>query len=176
MTACFLAPAWAAPPAEPPGPLSVKASSSKMQAVTAVLAKQSFQVEVALEPEDFYRGLMYRTVLPADQGMLFPFFPPRAVSFWMKNTLIPLDMIFIRDRKVQHIVQRAQPCKGDPCKTYPSEAVVDMVIELPAGSAKTLQLKPGDDVSLYSDKPLAGEHPLWLKVFPKTSAVTRSPQ
>ena len=158
--AFLLAPAWAAPPTDPPGPLITGSPAGKMQEVTAIIAKKPFQVEVAIEPEDFYRGLMYRTSLPANHGMLFPFFPPRSVSFWMKNTLIPLDMVFIRDNKVQHIVQKAQPCKNDPCKTYPSEAVIDMVIELPAGSSKTLQLKPGDSIVLQSDKPLAFLRPV----------------
>ncbi len=111
-----------------------------------------YTLEVASTPEQMARGLMFRTELPGDRGMLFPFEPPRRVNFWMKNTKIPLDMVFIRDNKVVNIVHQAQPCTADPCRHYPSVVPVDRVIELPAGAAQSLSLDYGSPVSLVVPK------------------------
>ncbi len=72
--------------------------------------KVSFRVEVAVTPEEHARGLMYRSQLATDAGMIFVFEEPSVQRFWMKNTLIPLDMIFIgKDRKIVGIVEDALP-------------------------------------------------------------------
>lgn len=102
------------------------------------------QLEVAQTPEQQQIGLMNRTKLADDRGMLFPFDPPRPVAFWMKNTLIPLDMLFLRNGKVETVTPNVPPCKADPCPTYPSSAVIDQVIELRGGRAAELGIKPGD--------------------------------
>ncbi len=69
-----------------------------------------FVVEVARTPEQQARGLMHRQTLAADRGMLFPYDPPRPASFWMKNTLIPLDIIFIRqDGSIANIAENTVP-------------------------------------------------------------------
>jgi len=108
------------------------------------VADQVIQLEVAGTPEQQAIGLMSRTSLPDDRGMLFLFESPRRASFWMKNTLIPLDMIFLLNGKVQAISSNVPPCKADPCPTYGPNALVDQVIELRAGRAAELGLKQGD--------------------------------
>lgn len=103
-------------------------------------------LEVAETKEQQEKGLMYRTSLANDRGMLFPYKPPRQVSFWMKNTLIPLDIIFIRDGQVKFILHNYPPCKSYPCPSYGPFVPVDQVIEIPAGQASKLGIKVGDDL------------------------------
>jgi uncharacterized protein len=87
---------------------------------------------------------MFRTSLPDGQGMLFDFSPEQNVSMWMKNTLIPLDMVFIAgDGTIRHIHANAVPHSTD---TVPSEFPVRAVLEINGGSAKLLGIKPGDKV------------------------------
>ncbi len=110
----------------------------------ATLAGQVIEIEVARTPEQQQMGLMYRTSLPANRGMLFSFEPPQTVSFWMKNTKVSLDMVFLRNGRVQHLARNVPPCTADPCPLYPSEAVIDQVLELRAGRAEELGLRVGD--------------------------------
>lgn len=105
--------------------------------------RASIALEVAQTPEQQAIGLMFRKTLAADQGMLFPVSPPRYVSFWMKNTLIPLDMIFVREGKIVKIRENVPPCTTERCPSYSSNAITDQVIELRAGRAKELGLKIG---------------------------------
>ncbi|HIK09831.1 MAG TPA: DUF192 domain-containing protein [Oscillatoriaceae cyanobacterium M33_DOE_052] len=104
------------------------------------------ELEVAATPQEQSLGLMYRTSLADNRGMLFPFSPPRPVSFWMKNCRISLDMIFLLNGEVQEIAAHVPPCTEEPCPTYgPGRGqIVDAVIELRAGRAAELGLKPGD--------------------------------
>ena len=83
--------------------------------------KASFVVELATTSAQQAKGLMNRSALPNDRGMLFIFPEEKILSFWMKNTLIPLDMIFFnKDKQIVHIVTNAQPCTTDPCPSYTS--------------------------------------------------------
>ncbi len=116
------------------------------------LGGRQYLLEVASTPQQAETGLMYRTSLPANGGMLFRFQETRPVAFWMKNTLIPLDMVFIQAGKVVHIAHQAQPCKQEPCPVYPSQQPVDMVIELPGGTARKHHIQTGTTVRL---RPLA---------------------
>jgi uncharacterized membrane protein (UPF0127 family) len=93
-------------------------------------------------------GLMYRTSLPDDRGMLFDFKPARLVNFWMKNCKISLDMIFLRDGVVEAIELSAPPCTADPCPTYGPDTAVDRVIELRGGRAAELGVKVGDRIEI----------------------------
>lgn len=113
----------------------------------AIVAGQEIQLEVAQTPQQQEMGLMYRTSLAANRGMLFPFNPPQPINFWMKNTLIPLDMVFLRNGVVQGIARNVPPCTSDPCPTYGS-GTVDQVIELRGGRAAELGLKVGDRVTI----------------------------
>lgn len=102
-----------------------------------------FAVELADTPESQARGLMHRDSLGAMAGMLFVFEPPRPVSFWMKNTLIPLDMIFADARGVVvHVHESAIP--GDLTPISGGEQPVLLVLEVNGGTARRFGIGPGD--------------------------------
>jgi uncharacterized membrane protein (UPF0127 family) len=103
-----------------------------------------FTVEVARSPEEQAQGLMHRQTLGPDRGMIFPMEPARPASFWMKNTLIPLDMIFIRaDGTISSIIEETVPLSLEPnVSTEPVAAV----LEIAGGRAAELGLQPGDKV------------------------------
>jgi uncharacterized membrane protein (UPF0127 family)/cold shock CspA family protein len=106
---------------------------------------QNFTIEVAQTPEQQAQGLMYRQSLAPDRGMIFPRDPPGDASFWMKNTLIPLDLIFIRtDGTIARIAENAVPMSLDP---IPSLEPVGAVLEIAGGRSAELGIKPGDKVS-----------------------------
>ncbi|MBV8887803.1 MAG: DUF192 domain-containing protein [Chroococcidiopsidaceae cyanobacterium CP_BM_RX_35] len=114
----------------------------------ATIAGHRIGLEVAQTPQQQATGLMYRTSLADDRGMLFPFNPPQSVNFWMENTLIPLDMIFLQQGVVKAIAPQVPPCKSYPCPTYGPKTLVDQVIELRGGRAAQLGLKVGDRVKI----------------------------
>jgi uncharacterized membrane protein (UPF0127 family) len=104
------------------------------------------QVEIAADDDSRERGLMWRQRLAAGSGMLFAFPTSAEHSFWMKNTLIPLDMIFItRDRRVVGVVANAQP--GDLHPMGP-EAESEYVLEVPGGWAAAQGIAPGSRVEI----------------------------
>lgn len=104
-----------------------------------------FTVEVASTPEQQAQGLMGREVLASNAGMLFPFSPPRPASFWMKNTLIPLDMIFIRpDGRIGRIAAKTVPHSLEPVAFDEPAAAV---LEIRGGRAAELGIRVGDRVS-----------------------------
>lgn len=99
-------------------------------------AVHHFKVEVARTAEEQQQGLMFRTSLPVDGGMIFPFEKPRIASFWMKNTLIPLDMIFIRaDGSIDRIAENTIPESLEPVV---SGGEVAAVLELAGGTSARL--------------------------------------
>jgi uncharacterized protein len=122
------------------------------------IGRQTILLEVARTSGEQSTGLMNRTELAIDRGMLFVFSPPRPVRFWMKNTLIPLDMIFMSNGVVKYIGTQILPCEGEPCSTYGPEPKLDIdsVIELRGGRAAELHLKIGDRLKIrnYSAKRL----------------------
>jgi uncharacterized protein len=101
-------------------------------------------IEVAQTPEDMAQGLMFRTELPEGQGMLFPSSAPRESSMWMRNTYIPLDMVFIRADGVVHRIEAMTEPMSETI--IPSDGPVLAVLELTGGSAQRLGLKAGDKV------------------------------
>lgn len=104
-----------------------------------------FTVEVARTPEQQAQGMMNRQSVAPDRGMLFPYAPPQPASFWMKNTLIPLDLIFIRpDGTIGRIADNAVPMSLEP---IPSLEPVSAVLEIAGGRAAELGIAPGDRVS-----------------------------
>jgi uncharacterized membrane protein (UPF0127 family) len=109
---------------------------------------QIIQLEVAKTVEQKAMGLMYRKELADNRGMLFPFDSPRLVGFWMKNCLINLDMVFLRDGKVEAISKEVPPCTAEPCPTYGPAVPIDQVIELRGGRADELGLKVGDRLTV----------------------------
>jgi uncharacterized membrane protein (UPF0127 family) len=105
----------------------------------------AFAVELALTPEEQSRGLMYRKTLPEGQGMLFDFKRDQETSFWMKNTYVPLDMIFIRsDGRIHRIAENTEPLSE---RLVPSNGPVRAVLEVLAGTARKLGIAPGDRVA-----------------------------
>jgi len=103
---------------------------------------QHFQVELAVSPSEWARGLMFREKLGRREGMLFVGKVERTQSFWMKNTLIPLDIIYIsRLKKIVSIVHRAIPRDESPrASTGPAQ----YVLEIPGGEAQKIGMRPGD--------------------------------
>ncbi len=94
------------------------------------------RIELATDDDTRERGLMFRDRVPAGTGMLFMFTQAGEYPFWMKNTLVPLDMIWLDDqRKVVHVASNVPPCKADPCPSYPPNATAKYVLELGAGEA-----------------------------------------
>jgi uncharacterized membrane protein (UPF0127 family) len=117
--------------------------------LTARGRPQRYTVEVARTPVEQARGLMLRKTMGRGHGMLFPVDPPREASFWMEGTYLPLDIIFIApDHSVRRIAANAVPfSKAD----IPSGGVAAAVLELNAGEAARIGLKPGDAVSYALD-------------------------
>jgi len=104
-----------------------------------------FRVEVALSGEEQARGLMFRTEMAADEGMIFPYRPARPASFWMKNTVIPLDLIFVGpDGRIINIAANATPYSLD---SIPSAGPVSAVLELNGGRAAELGIEAGATVA-----------------------------
>jgi uncharacterized protein len=102
-----------------------------------------FTVEVARTPAQQEQGLMYRHSLAPDRGMIFPYDPPQNVAFWMKHTLIPLDMVFIRADGTIARIATAQPLDETP---VPAGEPIAAVLELAGGRAAQLSIRAGDRV------------------------------
>jgi uncharacterized protein len=105
----------------------------------------AFLVEIAANEEQRARGLMYRKDLPEGRGMLFDFKREQDVGFWMKNTYIPLDMIFIRaDGTIRRIAANTEPLSE---RSVPAGGPVRYVLEVIGGTAGKLGIEPGDKVT-----------------------------
>ena len=105
----------------------------------------SFRVEVAATGQEQAKGLMFRTEMGADEGMIFPMDPPRGASFWMRNTVIPLDLIFVgTDGVISNIAANAIPYNEMPLL---STGLVKGVLELNGGRAAQLGIVAGDRVA-----------------------------
>jgi uncharacterized membrane protein (UPF0127 family) len=95
-----------------------------------------YRVELARTPEEQAQGLMFRESLPENTGMLFLFSDNGVHRFWMKNTMIPLDMIWMDGGgKVQFVSADTPPCKADPCPSYGPDAPAASVLEIAGGRA-----------------------------------------
>lgn len=104
-----------------------------------------FIVEVATTDAERQKGLMFRKELPEGRGMLFDFKLDQDVSMWMRNTLIPLDMLFINaDGRIRRIAENTEPLSE---RTIPSGGPVRGVLEVSGGTAKKLGIAPGDRVA-----------------------------
>ena len=106
-----------------------------------------FRVEVASTPQERAMGLMYRDHLDEDAGMLFIFEDDGLYSFWMKNTLIPLDMIWLdEDGTVVYIAENAQPCGSGTCPLINPGREAGYVLEVNGGTVSNMGLKVGDNI------------------------------
>lgn len=110
---------------------------------------QCVNVEVVQKEEELHRGLQFRASLAPDGGMLFVFKKSGPYAFWMKDTLIPLDMIWMGPaRRIVHIEHNVPPCAADPCPRYTPAAEALYVLEVNAGYAVELGLQLGDTAEL----------------------------
>lgn len=138
-----LAPAALVPAAACARP-SVPAVAHTATLVTAAGRTHQLRLEVARTEAEQARGLMYRRALAPDAGMIFPMTPPRPASFWMKNTLIPLDLLFIRaDGTIARVARSATPLSLAPIE---SGEPVAAVLEIAGGRADALGVREGDRV------------------------------
>jgi uncharacterized membrane protein (UPF0127 family) len=125
---------------------------------TVKLGDQEVKLEVAASKEEIENGLMFRTSMPETQGMVFLFHPHRQVAFWMYHTLIPLDMLFIRNGKIVAICKQVPPCKSEvptDCPTYPVTGMLDVseVVEVNGGFCDRHGVKEGDAIQFdFSSK------------------------
>jgi uncharacterized membrane protein (UPF0127 family) len=135
-------------PACKPGPMMGEAQAQGSLAPLSIKTPKTtlkFRVEVARTADEQARGLMFRESLPDDGGMIFPMNPPRVASFWMKNTVIPLDMIFIRaDGTIARIAAETIPYSLEPVD---SGEPVAAVLELAGGKAAALGIAENDVVN-----------------------------
>ena len=108
-------------------------------------------IEVPDDLEEFMRGLMFRQHLTWNAGMLFAFNDEGPQTFWMKNTLIPLDMIFVdSDSKIVDIIENVPPCEQDECPTYTSKEAAQYVLEVNAGFVQYKGVKIGDHLADFN--------------------------
>jgi len=132
--------------AQPPqSPEEPRAAAVKVEMPQAILPDAFVvKLELAVTQQEVADGLMYRPALPEDRGMLFIFDADRYPSFWMKNTLIPLDLVFLDAAgSVVDIVANVPPCAADPCPTYSPRAPARAVLELAAGTASAHGIERG---------------------------------
>ena len=154
-TAMFLALALAAGlpgckgPAGKPGAAQVVHAESGLAVIPLTIThagqQHRFRVELAKSAFEQGKGLMFRTSLGPDEGMLFPLEPPRPASFWMRNTVIELDLLFIApDGRIANIAANAKPYDESHLT---SVGPVKAVLELPGGRAAALEIVAGDTVT-----------------------------
>jgi len=112
-----------------------------------------FNVELAVSEIEHHQGLMRRKLLAANNGMLFIYSEPQLLSFWMKETLIPLDLIFFNsDGELLEKIENIPPCQAMPCKIYANKQAAQYVLELSAGSASKFSLKTGDKFTILASE------------------------
>ncbi|ADG10172.1 protein of unknown function DUF192 [Caulobacter segnis ATCC 21756] len=122
------------------------AAEARLEAVEVITSRgrARFQVEIAVTQAEQAKGLMFRKSLAPDRGMLFTYKRPQPAAYWMKNTLIPLDIIYIQpDGRILSIVRNARPHDETP---LPSGGLVLGVLEIAGGRAAQLGILPGDRV------------------------------
>lgn len=106
---------------------------------------KSVTAELAVSDEERARGLMFRKKILSDQGMLFVFEREDVHSFWMKNTLVALDMLWLdSEKRVVYIAADVPPCTADPCPSYGPDRPARYVLELASGRAAASGIKVGD--------------------------------
>lgn len=118
---------------------------------SACFQNNCFELEIAQTPSERAKGLMFRESLDTNKGMLFVYKQEGIYPFWMKNTLIPLDIVWInQNQEVVYINTNTQPCISDPCPSYNPNTNALFVLEINAGVSDSIGLKPGDKL-LFSN-------------------------
>lgn len=118
------------------------------------LGGERFTVELARTDAELARGLMFRDELAKGHGMLFLWDHEAPRAFWMKNTRIPLDILYFdAERKLVSVAANTPPCSlGDRCPSYPSEGPAQYVLELNAGEARRLKLERGAEIRFFLER------------------------
>ena len=124
-------------------------SANALELKRVTVGSATFRVEMAITPQERERGLMFRRELPGDRGMLFVQ-PPGPAVFWMKNTYIPLDLLYFdAEGRLLQLEANAPPCVTPVCPVYPSAtATVRYILEINAGEAARRGIRPGDRLGL----------------------------
>ncbi len=143
--ACLVTAACSQPAPPSAGTVNPSPVVAKIELPHAVLPDGfTVDLELAVTPQEVADGLMYRPSLPEKRGMLFIFGVDRYPSFWMKNTLIPLDLIFLDSTgSVVDVVAEVPPCAAEPCPTYSPTKPARAVLEVGAGVAAAHGVGPG---------------------------------
>ena len=115
----------------------------------ACIKESCFEIEIRDNDKERAEGLMNRETLDIDKGMLFIFEEENTYSFWMKNTLIPLDIIWINENlEIVWIAKNVSPCLEDPCPSYKPQEKAKYVLEINGGLSKKNKFKTYDKVEL----------------------------
>ena len=124
--------------------------SQNLNYIKTCIKDHCFDARIADNPIRRKKGLMGEMRLPEKEGMLFIFPQEETPSFWMKDTLIPLDILFINDNDlVVYMVKHAQPCKTENCPVYTTTRKASKVLEINGGMSKKLDLHVGDPVVYF---------------------------
>jgi len=115
----------------------------------AIINGKTINLELANTAQEQEQGLMYRNELDENSAMLFIFQDEQIRSFWMKNTLIPLDIIFIDSNNMIVDIQAAEPCKSDPCINYVSKYPAKYVLEVNQGYSERNNISIGDKLDMH---------------------------
>lgn len=118
------------------------------------LGSQTFHVEVRDDAAGRQMGLMYREEMADDQGMWFVFEEEKPLSFWMKNTLLPLDILYFdNNMELVSIQKNVPPCRSTRCPSYPSEGPARYVLEINAGLSDRFSFQAGMKIAFYPGGP-----------------------
>ena len=132
----------------------------KLAAIRLQAGIHNISAELAITPEQREIGLMNRSAMGTNEGMLFVFEQAGFYPFWMKNTLIPLDIIWIDEGwRIVSIAESVPPCRADPCPTYPPAGNARYVVEVAAGFARTHRVARGDQLKVTGLPPGAAMKP-----------------
>jgi hypothetical protein len=137
--------------------LSTTSQAGRFDDGTVSVGGKAFDVAVANDHAERTRGLMFVQNMPEDAGMLFIFPNTQYRLFWMKNTLIPLDILYFDDNRQLINVERAVPCKSSSCPHYPSRGRARYVLELNLGISQRYDFTPGMKLELDIDQALIDE-------------------
>lgn len=130
--------------------LAACAAHDAARTVTVTLHGAHFSTELATTEAAREHGLMARRQLPAGHAMLFVFTDEAPRGFWMKNTLVALDILYFdAERRLVSIQRDVPPCKADPCPIYPSAAPARYVLEVAAGTARRIGATAGDRLTIH---------------------------
>ena len=149
LAAAALASACGAAPGPVPTPAATPSPGAAVGPRAEMPSGAVYRLELALTPEQQAQGLMFRESLPEATGMLFVFPEDAPHHFWMKNTMIPLDMIWMDSSgKVLFVSADTPPCKADPCATYGPDASARQVLEIAGGMAAKEKVTVGSQLKI----------------------------